>query len=451
MEHRKRVAQALAAAMLCGALTRRGLIKRCAVVVGRRYVWLQGLVDRTIAEFGRGSRPRKFRLERFILNDQKFFRAYERRSVRFVLQPAFRPKMCPASGPPRKWKVRSIRTTGDLAQWLNLLPEELFWLADRRSQEQKLPPGRLRHYFYRWHSKRDGSARLIESPKQLLKSIQRRLLREILDRIPAHDAAHGFRRKRSVLSFVEPHIKREVVLKLDLKDFFPGILRARIIAIFLTAGYPEPVAELLAGLCTNSTPGDVIKACPAVATPMQLRRMKLLYQRPHLPQGAPTSPSLANLATYQLDCRLAGLAKALGADYTRYADDLVFSGNEEFARKADRFYIHVCAIALEEGFEVQTRKTRIMRQSVSQRAGGIVLNDHMNVSRAYYERIKAILHNCIIHGPAAQNRSGVADFRAHLSGQVAHVEMVNPARGKKLRSQFEQINWGDSGRPYFLS
>lgn len=444
MEHRKPVAQSLAAAMLNGTLAKRGLVKRCAAVMGRRYVWLESLVDRIIAEFGRGRRPRKYRVERFILNDREFFRAYERRSVRFCPQPRFRPKMCPASGPPRKWKVRPIRTTGDLAQWLNLMPEELFWLADCRTQEQKLPPGRLRHYLYRWHGKRDGSARLIESSKQLLKSIQRRLLRGILDWIPPHDAAHGFRRRRSIRSFVEPHIKREVVLKLDLKDFFPGILRSRIIAIFLTAGYPEPVAELLAGLCTNSAPQDVIKACPVAATSIQLRRMKLLYQRPHLPQGAPTSPSLANLATYRLDCRLAGLAKAAGSNYTRYADDLVFSGSKEFARDIDRFYIHVCTIALEEGFEVQMRKTRIMRQSVSQRAGGVVLNQCMNVSRAYYDRLKAILHNCIIHGPAGQNRNGVPAFRAHLLGQIAHVEMVNPERGKRLRSQFEQINWSGS-------
>src|SRR6266496_283490 len=108
MEHRKPVAQALAAAMLSGALTKRGLIDRCAAVLGRRYVWLQGFADRTIAEFGRGSRPRKYRLEQFILNDREFFRAYERRSVRLSLQPQFRPKMCPASGPPRKWKVRPI-------------------------------------------------------------------------------------------------------------------------------------------------------------------------------------------------------------------------------------------------------------------------------------------------------------------------------------------------------
>src|SRR2546429_9495889 len=100
---------------------------------------------------------------------------------------------------------------------------------------------------------------------------------------------------------------RDVVLRLDLKDFFPGILRARILAIFLTAGYPESVAEVLTGLCTNSVPTDVIKAASSANNPPQLRRLKLLYQRPHLPQGAPTSPALANLAAYRLDCRLAGL------------------------------------------------------------------------------------------------------------------------------------------------
>ena len=427
--------------MLSGALTKKGLVTRGAAVIGRRYVWLQRLADRIIAEFGPGSRPRIYRLERFILNDQKFFRAYERRSVRFLLQPRFLARMCPAAGPPRKWKVRPLRTIGELAEWLNLMPEELAWLADLRTQEQKLPAGRLRHYIYRWQSKRAGSARLIESPKQLLKVIQRRLLREVLDRIPPHEAAHGFRRLRSVRSFVEPHIRRHVVLKLDLKDFFPGIPRARIIAIFLTAGYPESVAEYLAGLCTNSTPGEVVKACPAANTAVQLRRTKLLYQRPHLPQGAPTSPSLANLAAYRLDRRLAGLATAVGVTYTRYADDLVFSGDKEFAREVERFYIRVCAIALEEGFEVHTRKTRIMRQSVSQRAGGVVLNQRMNVRRNYYEKLKAVLHNCAVHGPAGQNRNDLADFRAHLLGQISHVENLNPARGKKLRNKFAQINW----------
>jgi RNA-directed DNA polymerase len=427
--------------MLCGSLSKRGLNNRGAAVIGRHSTWLRALVNRILAHFGEGSRPRRFRLESFIINDAKFFKAYERQRTQTVMRPRFAPKMCPAAGPPRKWKPLPLRTIGELARWLNVLPNELAWFADCRTLEQKLPPGPLRHYHYRWQSKRDGSSRLIEAPKQRLKAMQRFLLEKILDCIPAHDAAHGFRTGCSIRSFVAPHVKRDVVLRLDLKDFFPGIKRARILAIFLTAGYPESVAEFLTGLCTNSVPSDVMKASQSASNPQPLRRLKLLYQRPHLPQGAPTSPALANLAAYRLDCRLAGLAEAAGAHYTRYADDLVFSGDHEFARMAERFYIKVCAIALEEGFEVHTRKTRVMRQSVSQRAAGVVLNRHINSPRTAYDRLKAIIHNCVAHGPTGQNRTDVGDFRAHLAGRIAHVELLNAARGRKLRQQFDLIRW----------
>ncbi len=441
MPSRHDIAHALAAAVLGGPLTKEGIFKRGAAVLGRRWAWLRPLAKRITAQFGEGTRPRQFRVERFILADEGFLNACERHQLTLSADATLKPAMCPAAGPPRRWKVPRITTAGELARWLSIELNHLLWLADCRTLEQKLPPGPLRHYLYRWQPKRDGSARLIESPKQRLKILQRRVLHEILDRIPPHAVAHGFRTGRSIRTFVKPHVKREVVLKLDLKDFFPRITKARVLAIFLTAGYPEPVAELLTGLCTNSVPTAVIKASPAATNPQRTRELKLLYQRPHLPQGVPTSPALANLAAYRLDCRLAGLAKAVGARYTRYADDLVFSGGNDFARMVDRFYIQACAIALEEGFEVHTRKTKIMRRSLSQRAAGIVLNEHSNVPRREYDRLKAILHNCVMHGPASQNRDGVADFRAHLAGRVAHVEMINPARGRKLRAEFGRIEW----------
>ena len=402
---------------------------------------MQSFAKRLLAHFGEGRRPRQFLVERFILGDAGFQRAWRKDSLILSDFKCRSPLMCPASGPPREWKVPSLRTTGELARWLNLQPNELAWFADCRTQEQKLPDGPLRHYRYQWKTKRDGSARLIESPKQHLKILQRFLLAKILDHIPPHSVAHGFRAGRSIKTFAEPHSNRHIVLKLDLKDFFPGTFRARILAIFMTAGYPEAVARLLTGLCTNSVPPGVISTCPAAVSATQRRRMKLLYQRPHLPQGAPTSPALANLAAYRFDCRLAGLAKAADAHYTRYADDLVFSGDKGFAAMIDRFYIQVCAIALEEGFEVHTRKTRIMRRSVAQRAVGLVLNSHLNVSRDSFDRLKAILHNCVVHGPDGQNRDGVADFQAHLAGRIAHVEMINPTRGKRLREKFQRIAW----------
>jgi hypothetical protein len=285
---------------------------------------------------------------------------------------------------------------------------------------------------------------LIESPKQRLKAIQRFLLANIIDRIPSHQAAHGFKPGRSIKTFTAQHLSKTIVLKMDLKDFFARISRARIISIFLTAGYPENVAQLLAGLCVTSLPSDIIEILSERVSESEIRSLKLLYQRPHLPQGAPTSPGLANLAAYRLDCRLSGLATCAGADYSRYADDIVFSGDGKFARGVERFYIRAAAIALEEGFEVNARKTRVMRRSVSQRAVGIVLNDQGNVPREEYDGLKAIVYNCVRRGPDGENRFKISNFREHLRGRIAHMALLNPKRGEKLLAMFAKIEWEGS-------
>jgi len=172
-----------------------------------------------------------------------------------------------------------------------------------------------------------------------------------------------------------------------------------------------------------------------------VQEARISYSRPHLPQGAPTSPALANLCTYRVDCRLAGLAKSAGAEYTRYADDLAFSGSEALERRIERFSTHVAAILLEEGFAVNHRKTRIMRRGVRQHLAGLVANQHVNVIRSDFDRLKATLTNCVRLGPESQNRDARSHFRLHLDGRVAFVEMVNPARGARLRRILEQIRW----------
>jgi hypothetical protein len=161
----------------------------------------------------------------------------------------------------------------------------------------------------------------------------------------------------------------------------------------------------------------------------------------HLPQGAPTSPALANLCAYRVDCRLSGLAQATDAVYTRYADDLAFSGNEAFDRCVERFAAQAAAILLEEGFEVHHRKTRIMRRGVRQYLAGVVTNERVNVVRADFDRLKATLTNCLKHGPVSQNRERHPDFRGHLAGRVAFVAMINPQKGARLRRIFAQIEW----------
>ena len=318
---------------------------------------------------------------------------------------------------------------------------QLEWFADLRGFEAKPRRETLRHYRYRPVAKRFGKIRLIEAPKPRLKLLQQQIHSFLLSEIPTHDAAHGFCRGRSIRTFAAPHVDQQVVLKIDLADFFPSISLARVQALFRAVGYPEAVADVLAGLCSNVTPDDAWDRATLTGQAAELRRVRRLYAGPHLPQGAPTSPALANLCAYRLDCRLVGLARSAGASYTRYADDLAFSGDVEFAKVVKRFQVHVCATVMEEGFAVHHRKTRIMRRGVRQSLAGLVVNKRLNLARCDVDRLKATLTNCARHGPATQNRDSHDDFRAHLCGRVAFVESIHPGQGAKLRALLEQIDW----------
>jgi RNA-directed DNA polymerase len=303
------------------------------------------------------------------------------------------------------WTIPAIPTAGDLANWLRLTPEELAWFADLKSLCHA-SPSPLHHYHYKAVTKRSGEIRLIEIPKQL----QRQILAEILNPIPVHKAAHGFCKDRNIQTFASPHIGRQVLLRMDIHDFFPTISAARVAAFFRTAGYPESVSNLLAGLCTNAVPNSawkhILDSSNIQSTPKAVAtaELKTLYSRRHLPQGAPTSPALANLCAYRIDCRLQSLAASAEATYTRYADDLAFSGEGDFAKHAARFADHIGAILLEEGFRAHYRKTRIQRPAVRQSLAGLVVNQHLNIPRRDFDQLKAILTNCISHGPDSQNR-----------------------------------------------
>lgn len=337
------------------------------------------------------------------------------------------------------WNLPAIESMAELAAWFNLAVEELEWFADLKELNRKSRNPRLGHYSYRLLTKSSGKIRLIEAPKQHLRGIQRRILAEILNLVPVHPSVHGFVRGRSIQSFAAPHVNRAVVLRMDIVDFFPSFSGRRIQSFFRTAGYPERVADMLGGLCTNAvTLRTLTRQEPVLAIP---REMGELYARPHLPQGAPTSPALANLCSYRLDCRLQGLAQSSGAVYTRYADDLAFSGDEDFARCVERFSASVAAILLESGFAANHHKTRIMRRAVRQKLVGLVINQRLNLPRGEFDRLKATLTNCIRFGWRGQDREGRADFRAHLSGRVGFLESVHAAKGLRLRQLFNQIQW----------
>lgn len=437
----RRFLQTLATAFLAGPLTVEDISQRTTSMLRKPYRWVRPLATRFVTSLNRYVRPRRRTVMRWMQHDRGLNRAWEKNPGLWLvgyrlaeLQPA------PIEAA-KNCGIPKVESIGELAKWFGFEAEELEWFADVGGFEYRRDDSPLSHYHYRLLTKRSGNIRLIEVPKSRLKEAQRKILSEILNRVPPHNVVHGFVKGRSIKTFIAPHVNRSAVLRMDLCDFFPTFRAARIQTMFCMLGYPERIATLLAGICTHKVPLWFWEQKPWPISAIQWRELRELYARPHLPQGTPTSPSLANLCFYRVDCRLEGLARSTGAAYTRYADDLAFSGGGEFARTVERFSTHVAAILLEEGFSVNFHKTRVMRQGVQQRLVGLVANEHINIPRFDFDRLKAMLTNCVRSGPESQNRDGHPEFRLHLDGRVRFVESINPRKGERLRKMFKLIAW----------
>lgn len=421
------LARALAAALLDGPWHTAEMIERLERALGHRLPWMSSLAR--AARQGFTDRPADLEeLAAFVRSRQAFHNVVRTRlPVVHYATPS--PEMTESP-----WRVPALATTGELAMWLGIDRAALATFTDPRPHRDP----RAAHYRYAWIPKPLGGHRLVEAPKPRLRDVQRNILDGILAHIPPHDAAHGFRAGRSVLGFAAQHVQRAVVIRVDLQAFFSSVTRARVAGLFRTAGYPRAVAETLARLCTHRTPDAILDgASPTSLDDRDLARLA----RPHLPQGAPTSGALANLAAYRLDVRIAAFAAAIGAHYSRYADDLVLSGDHALVRAAPSIIARIGAIAIEEGFALNFKKTRVMTAADRQRITGLVVNDKLGVPRAEVEHLRAILHNCVRAGPGEQNREAHPDFRAHLRGRIEWVAAVDPQKGAKLRSTYDQIRW----------
>jgi len=442
------VSRCVADAFLAGVWNDRALVDRAGGALDHRPRWVRPVAREVLAAYARPPSDRPRELARFIdlaLRDRRSDSAEaEPPRVRRWLVPE------PAMGP-RRWPVPEITSLAGLAKFLDVNDGELAWLADVRGLERTVADEKLRHYRYMTLRRPSGVARVIERPKHRLKEIQRRILHEILDWIPAHESAHGFTRGRSVRSHAREHTGQFVVLRLDLEDFFACIAAGRVYGIFRSAGYPESVAHFLTALATNVVPSALWCSLPRSTDPAQIDAHHRLGRRlatPHLPQGAPTSPALANLAAFRLDRRLRGLAASLEVSYSRYADDLTFSGPPKLLSAANRLRRAIAGISRDEGFMVNEHKSMLATRAGRQQVCGVIVNERLNAQRHEYDVLKATLHNSRMHGPESQNRDSLPDFRAHLLGRISWIGSLNPARGEKLRRQFARIAWHeDKGEP----
>lgn len=432
MSRQEHVAAGLATALLAGPWSRPAMLSRARVALGRPRAprWLGQLVDQALEAYRDAPVDRPRELAAYLQTGPAWIAAWShRRPPRIV---AWTPT--PTQMVSRRWPVAELHDHAALAALLDLDQGELAWFADVRSLEDR-SPAPLRHYRWTALPRADG-VRLVAAPKPRLKEIQRRLLRHVLAPIAMHDAAHGAVRGRSVRTAVDPHAGTAVVIRADLEAFFTSIPAGRIWNLLGVAGLPEPVAHTVTGLVTTVVPNEVLRRYRDQLTPDARARLR----RPHLPIGAPSSPALANLLCFALDRRLEGLAASFGARYTRYVDDLVFSGGAGLRGQQRRFVEVVDAIVRDEGFAVNADKTTVLPAAGRQRLLGVVVNDHPALPRGERDALRAILHNCARHGWRTQAR-GRLDFADHLRGRIAWAAGIDPVFGARLLTAFEQVDW----------
>lgn len=407
----------------------------------RRHQWLRALARAVTDAYPQPPLDRPRELGSFIAAHDKLTAA-QRADARLGHRPVA-PSLWHPPGlrmAPRRWPVPDVPDVTALAEFLAVTPAELAWFADTRQMQRRTRPHPLHHYDHWWLTRnRSGKPRLIERPKPRLRALQRIILDTVLAPIPLPDAVHGFARGRSAITAASLHAGSSLVISLDIESFFASITVTRIYGLFRSAGYAEAVAHVLAGLCTVATPVAAITSMPSGGDADARHRLRAHLRRPHLPQGAPTSPALANLAATRLDRRIAGYAEKLELRYTRYADDLTLSGPA--TTPVPRLVAAIRHIVSEEGFRLNDAKTRAGTNAQRQLVTGVVVNAHPNVARTEYDRLKALLHNAKAHGAQTQNRDNHPDFAAHVRGRVAWVHAVNPQRGRKLLELFDAIDW----------
>lgn len=270
--------------------------------------------------------------------------------------------------------------------------------------------------------KSTGGLRTICAPRTPLKRVQRSILRDLLANVPSHPAAHGFIKGRSVVSNARPHEGAKLVVKIDLKDFFPTVHFYRVAGTFRYLGMGEAAANTLAAIVThrNKLPDGRVVMPGA------------------LPQGAPTSPAITNIVCRRLDARLDALSKKAGATYTRYADDLTFSFREEPSKGVGRFLWWVDQVIQQEGFVQNAPKRRVLRSSNQQRVTGVVVNSGLSVPRDARRRFRAILEN-IRRTSVDEQARGKSDFKSYLTGFASYVKMVQPEVGNALVAEVRSV------------
>ncbi len=321
-----------------------------------------------------------------------------------------------------------IHDLQDLSTAIDIPREELQWLCYHRQAAT------IDHYTRFQIPKRKGGMRNISSPKPKMRFAQGWILTEILEKLPLHEAAAAFQVGKSIVDNAKIHAGSEVIVRLDLKDFFPSIRFHRVKGLFKSFGYNYGIATVFALLCTDAA---------RIGAKLNDKKYFVALGDRYLPQGACTSPALTNIICRKLDNRLSKLTIARDWHYTRYADDLILSSIDPDADFKKVIGL-TKKIIKEENFEVNTEKTLVMRSHQRQTVTGIVVNDGiLRVSRKDARHFRAFLHQYTLKGAEAMSKEIGKNATQYAKGYLAFIHMVNPTQAEKFIAEYDWLRGGE--------
>jgi RNA-directed DNA polymerase len=290
-----------------------------------------------------------------------------------------------------------------------------------------------------------STTRMISIPPPSLASAQSWLVENVLRYTSPHPASFAFHPESSPVQAAEQHPNTKWLLKVDIEDFFHSVSEGMVSAIFSQLGFPKLLSFEFARLCTIAVDRGANKNPPTHTSPIEFYKSEF---EGFLPQGAPTSPMLANLAMMKADAALAALAAQAGFRYSRYADDLAFSvDNDRSITDMHALKSEVFRILNEAGFRHNRRKT-VIRGPGTRRIvlGMLVDGGNPRLSSEFKDNIRLHLHylSSQKHGPAQHalaRKTGVSSIYHHVRGLIAWAVQVEPRFGYTALEKFRSVNW----------
>lgn len=271
-------------------------------------------------------------------------------------------------------------------------------------------------FYYNFQiSKKMGGKRTINVPNSSLELCQKYIKVKILDNIELHSSAHGFVNSKSIITNAKEHVNNEMILNIDLKDFFSSISRKKVFYVFNgICGYDNSLSHCLT---------------------------KLVMYKNGLPQGACTSPIISNIVTFKLDLRLKKLSDKLGINYSRYADDITFSGNKNIINSKLLFFVK--SIINECGYQINDKKTRFESKYGRQEVTGLIVNNgKVSIPKQYIQNLRKDLYYIKKYGiEEHKKRNNIynAFYQEHIKGQIMFVYSVDKNKGMKLLNEYNLI------------